>query len=165
MAYDLYAEKAADGSRERANFNATEMSRYGLAMHTLGMCQAAEHPDWPEAPRGATWDEVDAVTNPDDHPGVEPGPAAREYVRAGEAVRAWHPENPTGIACHKLGGTNDGWLVGPAEIAAALATYRTLPAKTVEEALAREGILDRSRWDALIDFITLAQDLGGYRVR
>lgn len=39
-----------------------------------------------------------------------------------EDFKSWHPKNVAGIAVHKFG-SNDGWIVTPEEIRAALAIY------------------------------------------
>lgn len=85
--------------------------------------------------------------------------AMRTYEAACRAVAAWHAEPPTGIPDHKIGGTNDGWIVTPAEIRAALAALAAQP----EEAKAGT-FAEHPRWDEWVDHLTRAAAHGGFRV-
>jgi hypothetical protein len=70
------------------------------------------------------------------------------------------PQPVLGIPRHKFS-SNDGWLVTPAQIAAALDIYRS---RTAEEVAAVMEPKDRDIWGKWIDFLDYAKDRGGFRV-
>lgn len=140
------------------------MGRYREAMHTLGMLVLDnDHPSFPDLPDGVTWEDVEIVEYPDQHEGEIPKPEAVAHHKANEAVLAWHMEPALGIEIHKFG-SNDDWLVTPAEIRAALAAYRRADLPQIETALASAGIKDASDWGRWIDYLTRAEQQGGFRV-
>ncbi|MXM66103.1 hypothetical protein GR925_22290 [Streptomyces sp. HUCO-GS316] len=86
--------------------------------------------------------------------------AAVAYVEQREAHLAWHPKPPFGIALHKLG-SNDGWLVTPEEITAALESYRTHSGDEVKVIV---GDKELDYWLKWIAYLERAQRHGGFRV-
>lgn len=126
------------------------------AMYGLGMLDAATlQLQWPER---EDFDVDDAAWNAWD--GDEPGQDAPEglhrYYQAHEKALAHRPEKPTGICAFKFG-SNDGWLVTPDELAAALAAY--------DEAAAGGASVPESEWWAdWIGYLRRAQARGGFRV-
>ncbi|MEV4190778.1 hypothetical protein [Streptomyces toxytricini] len=75
------------------------------------------------------------------------------------AWRDWQAERPTGIPHYKIGEGNDGWLVTPAEIRAALAAFEAQPDAAKAGTMAEEP-----RWDEWIDYLRRAAEHGGFRV-
>lgn len=76
----------------------------------------------------------------------------------------WTPDKPTGIPVDKLC-SNDGWLVTPAEIRAALASYGTLDPRDEAHILDECQVADPEYWGRWIDYLRRAADRGGFRVR
>jgi hypothetical protein len=111
-------------------------------------------------------DAAEEETNPGAADGLPIKAAAATYVKELTAHLAWHPEPASGIAVHKLG-SNDGWLVTPQEIEAALAAYRTHSADQVKTLLASE-LGDEgdctSYWIEWIAYLERAKARGGFKV-
>lgn len=160
QANDAYM-KAADDYFEAADpgyfrLNIFGMSKYVDAMFELGMVHNAATPDveWPEYPEDSFDDD---------------SPAMREYnFRRDEAmdVAAGHPAAET-IPSYKLG-WNDGWLVKPDEIRAALreldyslTAHRDGHGHISEETL---ELMQEDYWKQWIDYLYRAIDHGGFRV-
>ncbi|MEV7177433.1 hypothetical protein [Kitasatospora sp. NPDC093679] len=136
-------------------FDMSSMGPALRAMDRLGMLSYGhEPPAWPKS--------ADFGLTSADFVGAADGRVSetmRTYEAACRAVAAWHAEPPTGIPDHKIGGTNDGWIVTPAEIRAALAALAAQP----EEAKAGT-FAEHPRWDEWIDYLTRAAAHGGFRV-
>lgn len=162
------ALQATDVSYFRLNIHG--MGVYRTVMDALGMLVTGyPQPSFPELPDGVTWEDVDAAVeeaNPGAGDGLPVKAAAAVYVKELDAHLAWHPEPASGIAAHKFG-SNDGWLVTPAEIEAALAAYRTHSAPQVMTllgaALGDEGD-SHSYWIEWITYLERARVRGGFKV-
>ncbi|WP_155054559.1 hypothetical protein [Streptomyces blattellae] len=168
MRYDMYIEKtpegeaAEDGDASYFRLNIWGMSRYREIMHQLGMVATDyARPPWPEKPDSIVWDDVSAVRYPDDYEGNQPvKPEAVTFAKTIDTHLAWHPDPPFGMALHKFG-SNDGWLVTPEEIAAALEAYR---AHSGDEAKVIVGADRLDYWLKWIAYLERAQHRGGFRV-
>ncbi|MGG8408242.1 hypothetical protein ACM614_17380 [Streptomyces sp. 12297] len=135
----------------------------GAARHLmtgLAMLSPEEEPEWPEIKEKGFSEAMEALRNdPDDA-------AARKTVQdvmdraegVHEAIRTADPDGP-GIAAYKLT-SNDGWLVTPRELDAALKAYESAPS---EDRAAAEDEFG-PYWTAWIEFLTRAQGRGGFRV-
>ncbi|MFJ9179400.1 hypothetical protein [Streptomyces sp. NPDC102360] len=136
------------------------MSRFRELMDQLGMVVSDYGvPPWPHEPEGVTWDEIDAAQNGN---GASKSPARPEvvtYLKQCEAHVTWHPEPAFGMALHKFA-SNDGWLVTPEEIEAALVGYRTHAGSEVKVIVGD----DVDYWLEWIAYLERAQHRGGFRV-
>ncbi|MEV6791280.1 hypothetical protein AB0M87_04595 [Streptomyces sp. NPDC051320] len=153
---------AADISYFRLNI--WGMSDYLYYMHQLGMLAVDyDMPSFPQLPDGITWDDMEAAEAPPGDGSSLPVKAeAVAHLKAREAHVAWHPEPAFGIAQHKFG-SNDGWLVTPQEIKAALESYRTHSGDEVKVIVGTgEGRLEY--WLKWIAYLERAQHRGGFRV-
>ncbi|MCX4681367.1 hypothetical protein OG413_45505 [Streptomyces sp. NBC_01433] len=146
------------------------MGAYRTVMDELGMLVTGyQKPRFPDLPDGVTWEDVDAAeeeTNPEVADVLPIKTAAATYVMELNAHLTWYLEPASGIAVHKLG-SNDGWLVTPQEIEAALAAYRTHGADRVKTLLAAElGDEDdcTSYWIEWIAYLERAKARGGFKV-
>lgn len=146
------------------------MGAYRTIMHELGMLATDyQTATFPELPEGVTWEDIEAAeedANPSAADGLPIKAAAAVFVKELDAHLSWHPEHTPGIAVHKLG-SNDGWLVTPQEIEAALAAYRTHSADEVKSRLASElgGEGDTtSYWIEWIAFLERAKARDGFKV-
>jgi hypothetical protein len=120
-------------------------------MDRLGMLTNEAAPEWPEL----------AAYGLDDWPDSEDGDlsdADHRYLAAQAAVIAYEPQPVTGIPAHKFG-SNDGWLVTPAQCAAALSVWENAPAEHREAVEA-----EREWWPSWIAFLAHSQQRGGFRV-
>lgn len=147
--------------------NIWAMGRWVNAMRTLDMvCQPSESRDWPEIESfGVTWEDVEAVDYPDDVKPRSPElhQAAQRYVAARDALLAAHGGECPGIPEHKFG-SNDGWIVTPAECLAALRILREHSAEVVLSALEDAGIGDVGYWDRWVQYLVGAVSHGGFEV-
>ncbi|MFD1656964.1 hypothetical protein ACFSL4_01620 [Streptomyces caeni] len=165
MGYDMYIENtpegeaAPDGDTSYFRLNIWGMSRYREIMHQLGMVAVDyQQPNFPELPDGIDWEDVSAVRYPEGQQPVKP--EAVTFAKTIDEHLAWHPDPPFGIALHKFG-SNDGWLVTPQEIAAALEAYRTHSGDEVKVIVGAEGL---DYWLKWIAYLERAQHRGGFRV-
>jgi hypothetical protein len=157
----LDALESADTSYFR--LNGWGMSRYREIMTQLGMvADGYSLPPWPHEPDGITWEDIKAAEAPADGSDLPVKPEALAYVKQLDAHLAWHPEPPFGIALHKFG-SNDGWLVTPEEIAAALESYRTHSGDEVKVIITSAGG-ELDHWLKWISYLERAQRRGGFRV-
>ncbi len=108
MGYDM---TALDGEYFRLNI--WGMGRYREAMWGYGMLHEHEQGPWPPDPEDIDWDEF--YDNEDSYP---------EHRKVLDDYKSASGDGP-GIAIHKFG-SNDGWLVTPAEIKSALEAYEAL---------------------------------------
>lgn len=116
------------------------MERYRAAMAELGMLDSLTR-----GPRQNDWDQASL------------GSEARQE-KAYEKLRTRTAEHPTGLPRYKFG-SNDGWLITPEEIKAALARYERPGAGFFA---AHE--IDEDYWDEWIHFLEQAVERGGFRV-
>ncbi|MGW0730843.1 hypothetical protein [Streptomyces mirabilis] len=90
-----------------------------------------------------------------------PAPAASGASGEQDETRlAWAPAQPRGITLHKLGG-DEGWIVTPGEIHAALAAYNAN--RTSNPAFLAELITEADWWPEWIDYLKRAAAHGGFR--
>jgi hypothetical protein len=138
----VHAAYAAMNDAERSYFrlNIHGMGRYRNLMEDLGM--AFEDDPQPPFPKpedhGTSWEDIEAAEYPEDHAGFEWTDsrlvAALKHVEAANAVLAFHGKADTpGIPLHKFG-SNDGWIVVPAECEAAVRIWRGFVATEGEDA-------------------------------
>lgn len=146
--------------------NVWAMSRWVNAMRTLDMvCQPSESRDWPKIESyGVTWADVEAVDYPDDAESRSPElhERARKYVAERDRLLADHGGECPGIPEHKFG-SNDGWIVTPAECLAALRILREHSAEVVLSALEDAGC-DVGYWDQWVQYLVGAASHGGFEV-
>lgn len=57
------------------------------------------------------------------------------FHRVHDEALSWHGSTTPGIPGHKIAGTNDGWIVTPAEIRAALAILDSTPPEDIRNAI------------------------------
>jgi hypothetical protein len=129
-----------DAERSYFRLNIHGMGRYRNLMEDLGM--AFEDDPQPPFPKpedhGTNWEDIEAAEYPEDHAGYEWTDsrlvAALKHVEAVNAVLAFHGKADTpGIPLHKFG-SNDGWIVVPAECEAAVRIWRGFVATEGEDA-------------------------------
>ncbi|MFE0099822.1 hypothetical protein [Streptomyces sp. NPDC059009] len=154
-AYD--AMLTADTSYFRLNI--WGMGRYRELMDQFGMVVCDyDPPPWPHVPDDLTDEEVDEAATA--APGAAIRPEVHSYLKQVESHLSWHPEPVFGIALHKCC-SNDGWLVTPEEITAALESYRTHDNDEVR-VLVGEDELDY--WHQWITYLERARHRGGFRI-
>lgn len=131
MGYGMIFVREPDGGRTdtpktRGYFelNVWGMRRAREAMNRRGMlCVADPIEDWPQRPATVSTAAYDWVCHPEDRTGEPPNAAdleqAERHLREVTEYRRAHSGECPGIPVHKLG-TNDGWIVTPVEIRAAL---------------------------------------------
>lgn len=175
MGYDMsFVTKPTDGSDDYFRLNIWGMGRYQAAMHELGMIYGGDHrADWPEydvfpndkASQEAFEQAIDDLRYGDGTTAVtgEPLDKARDYVTKARAALAFHPDGGDVIPAHKFG-TNDGWIVTPDEIKAALAAYQSRDGR---DAVIAQHVGDgerRTYWDQWIDYLERAVNHHGFEV-
>lgn len=157
-AYD--ALRRADRSYFRLNI--WGMSRCCDAMDALGMVTAERAPRWP-SPEEFGLDEY--PDNPADYEGDERAEleaaltdGGRNFLAAAEAAIGFEPEPVRGIPIGKFD-SNDGWLVTPRQIEAALKAWRGQPQQVRERTEA-----EYQWWPGWVAFLAYAQGRCGFRV-
>ena len=194
---DWEAHEAYDGRTERyiaaqdkvmaasAALDAARVSYFRLNIHGMGLwCDimaelgmtfsAPDHPEWPEVESyGITDDDVDRVKYPEEYGDAEPlDEETREkvlrYIAAQDDVLSWHGPEVPGIPEHKFS-SNDGWVVLPAECAAALDIYRRKLDEIGEDAMHnfldnRTGSRGRGRWAQWLAYLNGAITHDGFEV-
>jgi hypothetical protein len=139
------------------------MSQYRDVMRQLGMVMDDYNlPPWPHEPDGLTYQDIKAAEAPADGTSLPVKSEAVAYVKQRDAHLAWHPEPVFGIALHKFG-SNDGWLVTPVEITAALESYRMHHAEEVRVLLGDHKD-EPGYWLKWIAYLNRAQRRSGFRV-
>jgi hypothetical protein len=172
MGYDMHFVRRGDDDYIR--LNVWGMGTYAQLMHELGMVYPSTSrggwPEWDRYPDDEKKQEQFEAAHEHLEYGVEldaPAPddvlaAAREYVEAGRVIRVTHPDGGQVIPSHKFG-TNDGWIVTPNEIVAALAEYLHRDGGRI--VLDRLGTEDRKAyWDQWIDYLRRAVENDGFEV-
>ncbi|KOG53140.1 hypothetical protein ADK76_28925 [Streptomyces griseoflavus] len=125
------------------------------AMETLGMLTQLAPPPTPNPQDyGTTADELWDY-GLDDEGAPE---TVRAFRAATQVVVDSSAEHPTGIPAYKFS-SNDGWLVTPAEIDAALGWWAVAPRK-----IQREITTQLDWWPEWIRYLRRARDGGGFRV-
>lgn len=171
-AYELLQHEEASYFR----LNIWGMSHYHAAMAELGMVYRSRSPHFPDP---ATyhgnavedelwWGAVEHFEHGEALPeglGAEMVEAARRYAADCLETRRRHPDLGQVIPEHKFG-SNDGWVVTPEEIRAALAVYEATPAELVNQVVGTH-IGDGERrdyWDRWIAYLRLAVSHDGFEV-
>lgn len=174
----VHAAYEAMGQAEVSYFrlNIFGMSKWRQAMSTLGMAfEAGEVPQYPEPERyGLSGDELDEFLygDEDNNPAAVSTlnalkrKGAEKWTAERDRVLAWHGPDTPGIPLHKFG-SNDGWLVLPAECQAALEVYQGQLEKLGEEGL--HAMLDaleinRGYWGQWVAYLNGAISHGGFEV-
>lgn len=157
------AWKALDrADRSYFRLNIWGMSRCRDLMDVLGMLTGED------APRFPTPDEyglTELPDDPEDYEGKERkaaeaklGLAGRRFIDGCQAVTDYEPQPVKGIPVGKFG-SNDGWLVTPAQCEAALDQWKAQPL-----AAQRKAEATAEWWPNWIAFLAYAKDRGGFRV-
>lgn len=172
------AYEALDDARQSYfRLNISGMGAVRQAMGEIGMVFDDDpHPPFPEAEDyGTAYEYVWAVEDPEDDPDTfrdmtaEDFSKAQAYIAEKDRVLAWHGRTDTpGIPIHKFG-SNDGWLVLPAECEAAVRIYRDWLREGGERRLAKvlagAGLGDYPElWQQWIDYLIGAAKHGGFEV-
>lgn len=178
------AWKDADVSYFRLNI--WGMGAMRVCMNALGMLTdpPGNHPEFPKPEDfGVDWEDVECYeeayvihadgTNEQKTQDMlvkSKFDGAKAYSEAQEAVLSWYGDTPAGICVHKLC-SNDGWIVTPEEIKAALESWsRGLETarSNGEEDLIWEAMnrarLSKGIWMSWIAYLTGAADHGGFEV-
>lgn len=148
------------------------MGRYRGAMHALGMIYPSnEEPGWPEvSPRitevsGYIEDPGFYETQDDfQAPTDDELAAAKKYIADVKAKLSAHPSGGDTIPAHKFG-SNDGWIITPDELKAALKAYESNNEKHKAAALAHAGITDTAYWEQWITYLMNGMVYDGIEVR
>ena len=173
MGYDMHFVQR--GHDDYFRLNIWGMGTYTQVMFDLGMVYISKSPGgWPEWNRYPDNQEKQGQFEAA-HAHVKGGedlaedvPAdvmatTREYVAQSDEILRHHADGSDVIPSHKFD-TNDGWIVTPAEILAALAAYDARPDRD-EHVLARLGGADRKAyWDTWIAYLRRAVDRDGFEV-
>ncbi|MBY8881370.1 hypothetical protein [Actinacidiphila acidipaludis] len=137
-------------------FNISSMASAKAAMDRLGMIEHGLVPPMPDREDfGLTYHEACVLE------GEQLPPAVIAFRAAVQSAFDWQTDDPAGIPEHKLGHTNDGWLVTPAEIHAALAVLEGQPASAKVGTFAEKYSESWAEW---CDYLTRAAAHGGFRV-
>jgi hypothetical protein len=158
----LYAERRAlqDDRLSYFRLNVWGMGAYCRHMETIGMLEwGGDHPPFPDSadfniPQQTVIYNGKAYQEDD-----EESSEYRRYDAATRKVLAWTDTEV--IAGHKFG-SNDGWIVTPREIAAALDAYRRYVAEHEVGELVKD---DLDYWKRWISFLATAAEAGGFEVR
>ena len=157
-------QRQADWEQLREELHKTQRSYFRLNIWGMGAARELMYDagmldtetverTWPDSDTfgitDAMWDDWDG--EPDENTPAE----LLTYHKACQAVTDAQREKPTGIPLHKLN-SNDGWLVTPDEIAAALERY-----------VLGDGVTANAPvwWADWIAWLRYAQEHGGFRVR
>jgi hypothetical protein len=177
-AYDkAHAAYMAMSDAENSYFrlNITGMGIWRGLMGELGMIfDAGELPEWPKIEAyGVTWDDVERVEDPGfcaDKPALDEETAERagRYIAERDELLAWHGPEVPGIPVHKFG-SNDGWVVLPAECQAALAIYMAKLEEVGQDSMGNlienmAGPWARGRWAQWLAYLNGAVTHDGFEV-
>jgi hypothetical protein len=151
-----------NADRSYFRLNIWGMGRCRTAMDHLGMVTDEDAPNFP-TPEDFGLSEY--PEDPVDYDGDERAAmdakltdADRQFLAAVKAVTDFEPEPVRGIPIGKFG-SNDGWLVTPRQIEAALKTWHGWP-----EHVRADTEAELAWWPEWIAFLTYAQGRGGFRV-
>ncbi|GAA4595797.1 hypothetical protein BJY16_001797 [Actinoplanes octamycinicus] len=156
------------------------MGRFRQAMHELGMAYACDlpgqFPPWPQGRLGQIAEALLEQEDPADYlakygrtaaekaaPTDTEIAAVRARQEQAEALLRSHPGDTAGIPLYKFG-SNDGWIVTPAECMDALAAWYRASDEQRERALANAGIDDIEYWNAWLDYLHRACFCEGFAV-
>lgn len=128
-------------------------------MGAFGMLTFEEPPEFPASESEGYTEAADALRGaPDDEAARTALDSIAARLRAAEEAACTADPGGPGIPYYKLT-SNDGWLVTPREIAAALKAYESTSTTDREDAgLAFEP------WPSWIQYLTEARHRGGFRV-
>lgn len=175
-AQDAVMAASADMSAAEVSYfrlNVWGMGRACDLMAELGMTFADDpHPPWPRAENfGVTDDQAEAVRYPEYGGDVPLTDADRQavgrYLAEHDRVLAWHGRTDTpGIPDHKFG-SNDGWIVLPAECEAALRIYAAQLEELGQDAM--HNLIDnrfgsRGHWGQWLAYMNGAITHDGFEV-
>ncbi len=168
MGYDMYMVVKPPNGDHYFRLNISGMGRFCHAMHELGMLYASGSPAaWPTAPSQRIKElayDLDSGEEPDGTP--EELAQARAYAEAIRKHLAAHPFDGDVIPSHKFS-TNDGWIVTPDEIKAALAEYDSIDAETATRRLTQTVFTQPNEleyWFRWIVYLRRAVDYEGFEV-
>lgn len=175
MGYDMYSN---DSEERYFHCNIWGMGEARDALAALGMLDASFRPEWPEAKDFGfevaanghvpeLWNLVERLDAQDGSTacpeGTDPDAWTRmlAYRDAERTTIEGEAATPAGIPPHKLG-SNDGWLVTPREIEAALAALGDRDREAIAEATG----LDNESVGYFMGFIDYLRDCrgSGFRV-
>jgi hypothetical protein len=169
---------------ERSYFrlNIWGMGRVRSAMLDLGMAyESASEAEWPDYPDGIAGHLTEALGDdefedpaaylakwyPEDGTPTDADlTTAKAYVARRDEILRDHPAGGTTIPLHKFG-SNDGWLVTPAECLEALAAWGARTGGERDDALIAAGIESADWadiWKRWLEFIELAVYCDGFEV-
>ncbi|WP_274558007.1 hypothetical protein [Streptomyces spiramyceticus] len=159
MGYDTYIQNPdgtpREGDEHYFRFGWTTGHHAFEVMANFGMVTDTPMPAWPQLT-------AYGLTKGDFALGNDASEATKQaiakYREDWFAVRDWAEPEPTGIPSFKLH-FNEGRLITPQELSAALAAYEVHPNYAIAEMPV--GDLTWGRWTA---FLRRARDLGGLRV-
>ncbi|MFE9553133.1 hypothetical protein ACFYOD_06575 [Streptomyces sp. NPDC006703] len=158
MGYDIYIlnpdDTYAEGDDNYFRFAYTAMPRTLDTMHNFGML--VELPI-PEAPSLEAYGLSVEQLKPDYRADTATAKRLAEYRAAGLALLRAAPSRPAGITSYKLR-YNEGFVVTPAEITAALAAYEAHP----HAAMTELPVGDQT-WSRWVSFLRRASERGGFR--
>ncbi|MFD9792073.1 hypothetical protein ACFWXK_14105 [Streptomyces sp. NPDC059070] len=158
MGYDIYIQgpdgRPAPGDDHYFCINYFDMPRLLDVMDSFGMLVELPFPSWPELSAYGL-----EKTHLQQEAEADAATANRiaEYRAAHQAVADACEAQPVGIPRYKLA-YNDGFLIPPAEITAALTAYEAHPHAAVAELP-----LGDPTWGHWMTFLRRAKDLGGLR--
>jgi len=167
---------------ERSYFrlNIWGMGQVREAMLLLGMAYESEsRSEWPDYPSGVAGQVCEALSEDADpaeylakyYPEVGSFTeadldTAKLYRLASEEIRREHPEGGSVIPVHKFG-SNDGWIVTPAECLEALSVWYAHTPGERDDALTEakiEGADWMTLWERWLRFLELAAHCDGFEV-
>lgn len=162
-----------DAEASYFRLNMFSMGRFCDAMVTLGMVfEDAPRPEWPKPESwGVTYELIERVESPEyfsDEPPLdaETEERARRWITERDRVLMWHGKEIPGIPLHKFG-SNDGWIVLPAEAEAALRIYMAKLKEIGQDAmnnLIDNEIGNRGRWAQWLAWLNGAVSHDGFEV-
>lgn len=171
---DAALEEMSKAERSHFRLNIHGMGRYRELMFDLGMVFEDEpYPEFPDVEDyGTTHEDFWAVDDPESPEFAALTPErlekAKAFATAHRNVLAWHGKADTpGIPIHKFG-SNDGWVVLPAECEAAVRIWEKFVADRGESAArAHVSIFLNGRvdyWLRWIEYLRGAAKHGGFEV-
>ncbi|MGH3648049.1 MAG: hypothetical protein ACRDTM_12845 [Micromonosporaceae bacterium] len=163
MGYDMRMVVEPTTGDGYLQLNLGGMGRLYEAMQQLGMLYDSRPPGpWPPSP-GAHIEEIayQLAYGEPTHATSEELRQARDYTETRRRHLRAHPRGGHAIPGHKFF-TNDGWIVTPDEIKAALSAYEAAGAGAAERLLSTQNELNY--WDRWIAYLRRAVDHEGFEV-
>ncbi|MER5352544.1 hypothetical protein ABT093_19705 [Kitasatospora sp. NPDC002551] len=159
LVWDAMWEARDEAMGHYFRLNIWGMGSCRKAMAKLGMLTEQDHPAWPDPvdfglPKDDPWGDGENEAE-----GGDALAEARErFEQAQKGVVEAEPQPVTGIPLYKLC-SNDGWLVTPAEIKAALTSW-----EAADESDRRTAVGEHDWFPEWIDWLGKAKERGGFRV-